>query len=176
MSYFQEALQSILIIFAKLNPGIRYVQGMNEILAPLFYVFKNDPIEENAVSSCSQYLFNFVYIFSFQHAQLYGHIIFFCEINHARVLHLYIYIYLNRISWTMTTNKFLPCSNLCCPDNFLGSFNNFLAKKLVLWVLLVIKDFCYVSCILLMNKFLPCCKHCCSWINCIHKEQEGSIK
>lgn len=38
------------MVFAKLNPGIRYVQGMNEILAPLFYVFKNDPDEENAVS------------------------------------------------------------------------------------------------------------------------------
>lgn len=50
---FQEALKNILIVFAKLNPGIRYVQGMNEILAPLFYVFKNDPTEENAVSNVS---------------------------------------------------------------------------------------------------------------------------
>ncbi|KAK7281981.1 hypothetical protein RIF29_10408 [Crotalaria pallida] len=32
----QEALKNILIIFAKLNPGVRYVQGMNEILAPLY--------------------------------------------------------------------------------------------------------------------------------------------
>ncbi|KAJ0091920.1 hypothetical protein Patl1_26041 [Pistacia atlantica] len=45
----QEALKSILTVFAKLNPGIRYVQGMNEILAPLFYVFRNDPDEEFAV-------------------------------------------------------------------------------------------------------------------------------
>lgn len=48
--YLQEALRRILIIFAKLNPGIRYVQGMNEVLAPLFYVFRNDPDEGNAVS------------------------------------------------------------------------------------------------------------------------------
>jgi len=48
--HFQEALKNILIIFAKLNPGVKYVQGMNELLAPLFYVFKNDPDEENAVS------------------------------------------------------------------------------------------------------------------------------
>lgn len=41
---------NVLIVFAKLNPGIRYVQGMNEILAPLFYVLRNDPDEENAVS------------------------------------------------------------------------------------------------------------------------------
>ncbi|XP_007034317.2 PREDICTED: TBC1 domain family member 13 isoform X2 [Theobroma cacao] len=44
----QDALRNILIVFAKLNPGIRYVQGMNEILAPLFYVFRNDPDEEMA--------------------------------------------------------------------------------------------------------------------------------
>jgi len=30
--------------------GVKYVQGMDEILAPLFYLFKNDPDEENAVS------------------------------------------------------------------------------------------------------------------------------
>jgi len=51
---FQDALKSILILFAKLNPGIRYVQGMNEVLAPLYYVFKNDPDEENAVSTSLQ--------------------------------------------------------------------------------------------------------------------------
>jgi hypothetical protein len=27
------------------------VQGMNEVLAPLYYVFKNDPDQSNAVSS-----------------------------------------------------------------------------------------------------------------------------
>ncbi|KDO47847.1 hypothetical protein CISIN_1g021425mg [Citrus sinensis] len=47
----QEALKNILIVFAKLNPGIRYVQGMNEILAPLYYVFKSDPDEEFSVST-----------------------------------------------------------------------------------------------------------------------------
>ncbi|XP_042395473.1 TBC1 domain family member 13-like isoform X2 [Zingiber officinale] len=47
----QEVMRRILIIFAKLNPGIRYVQGMNEILAPLFYVFKNDPEANNALLS-----------------------------------------------------------------------------------------------------------------------------
>ncbi|KAL6526664.1 hypothetical protein OROGR_015754 [Orobanche gracilis] len=46
----QEALRNVLIVFAKLNPGVRYVQGMNEILAPLFYVVKNDTNEENGVN------------------------------------------------------------------------------------------------------------------------------
>ena len=31
-----------LFIFAKLNTGVRYVQGMNEVYAPLYYVFKAD--------------------------------------------------------------------------------------------------------------------------------------
>ena len=48
-------MRNILIVFAKLNPGIRYVQGMNELLAPLFYVFRNDPDDEYAVSTC-QYI------------------------------------------------------------------------------------------------------------------------
>ncbi|CAI9776117.1 unnamed protein product [Fraxinus pennsylvanica] len=60
----QEALKNILIVFAKLNPGIRYVQGMNEILAPLFYVFKNDPSEENAVSAEADTFFCFVELLS----------------------------------------------------------------------------------------------------------------
>ncbi|KAF7837001.1 TBC1 domain family member 13 [Senna tora] len=60
----QEALKNILIIFAKLNPGVRYVQGMNEILAPLFYVFKNDPDEENAAFAEADTFFCFVELLS----------------------------------------------------------------------------------------------------------------
>uniref|UniRef100_A0A0A9CQZ7 Rab-GAP TBC domain-containing protein n=1 Tax=Arundo donax TaxID=35708 RepID=A0A0A9CQZ7_ARUDO len=45
----QESLKNVLLIFAKLNAGIRYVQGMNEILAPLFFVFRSDPDDKNAV-------------------------------------------------------------------------------------------------------------------------------
>ncbi|XP_048140984.1 TBC1 domain family member 13 isoform X2 [Rhodamnia argentea] len=47
----QDALRNILTVFAKLNPGIRYVQGMNEILAPLFFVLRNDPDEGNALDN-----------------------------------------------------------------------------------------------------------------------------
>uniref|UniRef100_A0A804L7M8 Rab-GAP TBC domain-containing protein n=1 Tax=Musa acuminata subsp. malaccensis TaxID=214687 RepID=A0A804L7M8_MUSAM len=60
----QEALRHILIIFAKLNPGIRYVQGMNEILAPLFYVFRNDPDQNNAVYAEADAFFCFVELLS----------------------------------------------------------------------------------------------------------------
>ncbi|XP_017699158.2 TBC domain-containing protein C1952.17c-like isoform X2 [Phoenix dactylifera] len=60
----QEALRRILIIFAKLNPGIRYVQGMNEVLAPLLYVFRNDPDENNAVCAEADAFFCFVELLS----------------------------------------------------------------------------------------------------------------
>ncbi|MED6130771.1 hypothetical protein PIB30_003792 [Stylosanthes scabra] len=60
----QEALKNILIIFAKLNPGVRYVQGMNELLAPLYYVFKNDPDEENAAFAEADSFFCFVELLS----------------------------------------------------------------------------------------------------------------
>lgn len=60
----QESLKNILIIFAKLNPGIRYVQGMNEVLAPLFYVFKNDPNEDYVINAEADTFFCFVELIS----------------------------------------------------------------------------------------------------------------
>lgn len=44
-------MRDILILFAKLNPAIRYVQGMNEVLAPIYYVFSTDTDKQNAVST-----------------------------------------------------------------------------------------------------------------------------
>jgi len=38
----QDALSRILFLYARLNP-VRYVQGMNELLAPIYYVFASDP-------------------------------------------------------------------------------------------------------------------------------------
>ncbi len=37
-----DALVRILFVFAKLHPKIAYVQGLNELVAPLFYVVSND--------------------------------------------------------------------------------------------------------------------------------------
>ena len=39
------SLEAILVVFAKLNSGIKYVQGMNEVLAPIYFVFATDPRE-----------------------------------------------------------------------------------------------------------------------------------
>ncbi|XP_065862794.1 uncharacterized protein [Euphorbia lathyris] len=60
----QDALRNILNVFAKLNPGIRYVQGMNELLAPIYYVFRNDPDEEMAACAEEDTFFCFVELLS----------------------------------------------------------------------------------------------------------------
>ncbi|PKA51494.1 hypothetical protein AXF42_Ash002859 [Apostasia shenzhenica] len=60
----QESLRNVLIIFAKLNPGIRYVQGMNEVLAPLFYVYRNDQDANNAVFAEPDAFFCFIELLS----------------------------------------------------------------------------------------------------------------
>ena len=36
-------LERLLYLYSKLNPGISYVQGMNELLAPIYYVLAKDP-------------------------------------------------------------------------------------------------------------------------------------
>ena len=41
-----EVVERILFVYAKLNPGQGYVQGMNEIIGPIYYVFASDPREE----------------------------------------------------------------------------------------------------------------------------------
>jgi len=40
-----DVLTRILYIYAKLNPEVRYIQGMNEVLAPIYYCFSQDKCE-----------------------------------------------------------------------------------------------------------------------------------
>eukprot|EP00164_Ancoracysta_twista_P006147 GFYU01008500.1.p1 GENE.GFYU01008500.1~~GFYU01008500.1.p1 ORF type:complete len:484 (+),score=104.27 GFYU01008500.1:72-1523(+) len=57
-----DSLRRMLFIYAKLNAGVKYVQGMNEIMAPIYYVFSTDPVgedrdtRESAVFFCFQNL------------------------------------------------------------------------------------------------------------------------
>lgn len=37
-----QEMQRLLFVFSKLNPGLQYVQGMNELVAPLYMVFRVD--------------------------------------------------------------------------------------------------------------------------------------
>lgn len=55
-----EVVERILFIYAKLNPGQSYVQGMNEIIGPIYYTFASDPNE--AFRGKVEILF---YVFSF---------------------------------------------------------------------------------------------------------------
>lgn len=54
------AMRRALFIFAKLNPGLRYVQGMNELMAPLYYIFATDPDKEHAARAEATAFFCFV--------------------------------------------------------------------------------------------------------------------
>ncbi|XP_076037568.1 TBC1 domain family member 13 isoform X2 [Oratosquilla oratoria] len=50
-----EVVERILFIYAKLNPGQSYVQGMNEIIGPIYYTFATDPnleYREHAEADC----------------------------------------------------------------------------------------------------------------------------
>ncbi|KAI6232542.1 TBC1 domain family member 13 [Aphelenchoides besseyi] len=41
-----QVVERILYVYAKMNPGIKYVQGMNEIIGPIYYVLGSDPDHE----------------------------------------------------------------------------------------------------------------------------------
>jgi hypothetical protein len=47
----------ILFIFSRLNPRVEYVQGMNELLAPIFYVVNSSHKEQVQEAACF-YMFN----------------------------------------------------------------------------------------------------------------------
>jgi hypothetical protein len=40
--YHWQVVERILFVYSKVNPGINYVQGMNEIIAPIYYVLASD--------------------------------------------------------------------------------------------------------------------------------------
>lgn len=44
-NHHQTALVRMLFLFSKLHPGTKYVQGMNEIIAPIYYCFAEDSNE-----------------------------------------------------------------------------------------------------------------------------------
>jgi len=57
-------MKRALFIFAKLNPGLRYVQGMNELLAPLYYHFRQDCDREASSHAEADAFFCFMDIIS----------------------------------------------------------------------------------------------------------------
>ncbi|CAA92181.3 TBC1 domain family member 13 [Caenorhabditis elegans] len=57
-------VERILFIYAKLNPGVQYVQGMNELVAPIYYVFANDADDEWAAYAEADTFFCFQQLMS----------------------------------------------------------------------------------------------------------------
>eukprot|EP00927_Polykrikos_kofoidii_P060568 TRINITY_DN5550_c0_g1_i3.p1 TRINITY_DN5550_c0_g1~~TRINITY_DN5550_c0_g1_i3.p1 ORF type:complete len:615 (-),score=100.42 TRINITY_DN5550_c0_g1_i3:104-1948(-) len=55
-----DALARVLLLYGRLNPCIRYVQGMNELCAPLYYLFAQDPLrrDDDDVEADTFYCFN----------------------------------------------------------------------------------------------------------------------
>lgn len=58
---YRKIVARILFIYAKLNPGQGYVQGMNEIIGPLYYVFANDP-KANWSGTLMNFIIDFFYL------------------------------------------------------------------------------------------------------------------
>ncbi|EPR64594.1 TBC domain-containing protein [Toxoplasma gondii GAB2-2007-GAL-DOM2] len=54
-----DVLGRILFVYAKVNPGIRYVQGMNELLAPIYYVIMSDPLCTDPLQAEAEIFFCF---------------------------------------------------------------------------------------------------------------------
>ncbi|KRG05801.1 TBC1 domain family member 13 isoform X2 [Drosophila mojavensis] len=59
-----EVVQRILFIYAKLNPGQGYVQGMNEIVGPIYYVMASDPDLSNRAHAEADCFFCFTALMS----------------------------------------------------------------------------------------------------------------
>lgn len=76
-----EVVQRILFLYAKLNPGQGYVQGMNEIIGPIYYTFATDPnVEWRGNDHYPVFFMNFVADWNFylEHAEA---DCFFCFTN-----------------------------------------------------------------------------------------------
>jgi len=58
------ALERILFVWAKLNKGVRYVQGMNEIVGTMYFVLANDSNKEWAkhAEADTYFLFNTIMV------------------------------------------------------------------------------------------------------------------
>lgn len=59
-----QEMKRVLFIFAKLNPGLQYVQGMNELLAPLYYHFRMDSDTDAAAHAEADAFYCFMDIIS----------------------------------------------------------------------------------------------------------------
>ena len=59
-----QEMARLLFIFAKLNPGLTYVQGMNELLAPLYYLCRTDKAQSEPQHAEADSFYCFVELIS----------------------------------------------------------------------------------------------------------------
>ena len=93
-------MKRALFVYAKLNPGIKYVQGMNEIYAPIYHQFAIDPDAATAHHSEADAFFCFVELISefrdhfcqhlVGHAESFTQSVYFCVVaadneHHIRI-------------------------------------------------------------------------------------------
>jgi hypothetical protein len=57
-TYRYDYMSRILYIYAKLNPMVKYMQGMNEILAPIFYIINQGKPPDRIDEACCFFMFN----------------------------------------------------------------------------------------------------------------------
>lgn len=55
----QQWMLHVLFVYAKLHPELGYIQGMNEILAPIVFVFATDQHDEMAQHAEADVFFSF---------------------------------------------------------------------------------------------------------------------
>jgi hypothetical protein len=73
-----EVVERILFLYAKLNPGQSYVQGMNEIIGPIYHAFACDPDVNFRGDPSSKSLSHVFTLFLPEHAESDS---FFCFTN-----------------------------------------------------------------------------------------------
>ncbi|CAH0401903.1 unnamed protein product [Chilo suppressalis] len=59
-----EVVERMLFLYAKLNPGQGYVQGMNEIIGPIYHTFANDADKDNREHAEADCFFSFTNLMS----------------------------------------------------------------------------------------------------------------
>ena len=64
LDYHWEAIQRILFVYAVLNSGVGYIQGMNELMGPLYYVVANDTNDDGRAHAEADTFWLFVQLMS----------------------------------------------------------------------------------------------------------------
>ena len=76
-----EVVERILFVYSKLNSGQSYVQGMNEIIGPIYYTFANDPNQQWRGSRKTTNQSNDLFVLFRFRTRRSGHVLLFYKSN-----------------------------------------------------------------------------------------------